>query len=272
MAISVRSTSPLLATTTGSPMAFPKPSGMALGDLMLCVLLTGDAADSIGNPTGFTNTFSAVLGDGYRHMAYKYAEASDVAASVFNFTSTGTGYKAGVLYAIPGATGAPTQNVTFSPVSQVTLAILTGFGVDNDNDVTEFSGYSLNGVATTVFTEVIDTSSNLLGAIDISFGSAHGLYESTSNITAFNITESGNPDTSLLHALFINQQENATGTNTLVTTTSEAFSQTGKADTNGSNILAEATGEAFTQSGRGESPTQWTNETKPSTTWTNESL
>jgi hypothetical protein len=269
MAIALRSTSTVPSTTTGSPLAFSKPTGLEVGDLMLCVLLTGAAGDSIGNPSGFTNIFSIVLDTGYRHMAYKYAEASDVAASVFNFTSSGSGFKTGAMYAISGATGVPTEGTPYTPLAPKTFVILTGFGVDNDSDVTQWSGYSVSGGDNPSFTEVIDNFSTA-GAIDISFGSAYGIYESTDEITGFGIVESGNPDVSLQHALFIDQLTDATGTNTLVTTTSTAFGQTGTADTNSSNVLTEATAEVFAQVGRGEAPTQWTNEAKPSTTWVNE--
>jgi hypothetical protein len=53
---------------------------------------------------------------------------------------------------------------------------------------------------------------------------------------------------------------------------SVALAHTGTADASGSNVLTEATVEALPQTGRGETPTQWSNESKPSTVWTNDTL
>ena len=71
--------------------------------------------------------------------------------------------------------------------------------------------------------------------------------------------------------LILNQPEDASGTNTLHTATPIGFNNAGvDVGGNGTNVLLETIPDMFSQSGRGETPAVWTPEVKTATTWTPE--
>ena len=271
MAIIVRSTSTITGNVFSDPLTFPKPAGLAVGDLMIVDFIIEGTNGTITNSSGFTTTESVNIGLSKRHRAFKYAVSGDVAASNFEFTVPTSKYYLGVMYAIEGAFGNPTSGVSFTPVSANTLAIISGYTSDNDNNTATYSGYSLTGGTSPGFTEIIDAATTS-GAVDISIGSAWGLYESFTEVTGFavTITDNGPLDNTGASVFFVNELTNATGTNTLVETTTTTFTQAGTNDGIIGNVLTEADTTMFAQNGKGTAPNQWTNEAKPSTTWVNE--
>lgn len=82
--------------TSGSSIAVTKPSGLAVGDLMIAVL----ACDvGINTPTGWTS-LGGITTLIHNAAFWKLADANDVAASSFTFTfttSVGLGAAAGIL-------------------------------------------------------------------------------------------------------------------------------------------------------------------------------
>lgn len=83
-----RSSSSAGATgSTAATLNIPKPSGLAVGDLMVaCISLTTGGGGTVGLPSGWTtfqNPVAAIRGQ------WKIADAADVAATQFTWTVTG---------------------------------------------------------------------------------------------------------------------------------------------------------------------------------------
>lgn len=83
-------------TSLSTSHAVPKPAGLTVGDLILILFTTtSTAADAMGhdpltNPSGFTLLGGgAVTGGGAAGLWMKVADAADVAASSFTFTTNG---------------------------------------------------------------------------------------------------------------------------------------------------------------------------------------
>lgn len=79
--------------TTGSTVVITKPVSLAVGDLMICRIVTSDAL-TISNFGGFTSIGSEVTGTPGAYesfVGYKIADSSDVAASNFTITLSNTG-------------------------------------------------------------------------------------------------------------------------------------------------------------------------------------
>ena len=86
------------ANTTTSTLTITKPTGLAVGDVMIANIVQGDNADNqtLGNAsrTGWTVVRGAEFGDNgntswWGTVLYKVADASDVAAANFAFTLNG---------------------------------------------------------------------------------------------------------------------------------------------------------------------------------------
>jgi hypothetical protein len=187
MAIAIQSTG---STTYGtSSVAIPKPTGLAVGDLMIAFI-------SIGNSNGFSYTGWTLVGSSLPIpgaeivVLKKVATSGDVAASTFTFIcSNSPQLVGGIIYRI---TGANFNNIQFgegalTPTVASNLVILCGGAGDNDSDYATFSGYSVTGGMSPTFTENFDTYGTN-SANYASMGVASGLYTSSSTITAFNIT------------------------------------------------------------------------------------
>lgn len=88
-------------STGTSPIT--KPSGLAVGDLMVAVVATGwnGAYPPASTPSGWTDA-----GSGYDPVAYglfwRVATSDDVAASNFTFQDTAANHLSGVLYRVSG--------------------------------------------------------------------------------------------------------------------------------------------------------------------------
>ncbi len=105
MAVAYES-STTVAPTTASSIALTKPSGLAIGDLMVAHLLLTVGQTVSSAPTGFTfkdtatDSTSLFTSDIY----YKTADSGDVAASTFTFTLSGSSSCGGALLRVSGAT------------------------------------------------------------------------------------------------------------------------------------------------------------------------
>ena len=262
-----------------------KPSGVAVGDLLVSVLSTIDSGG--GTVTGSWVTLSGwteATGGNFTYASmsiqYRVATAADVSASNYTFSHSDTEVTRGYIIRCSGNNtvdgGLGLANKTgetysaYTPPEDGALVIMQpGFRSTNVSTSAQVSAYTVAGVS---FSEQFDllqgdgTPASLIAA-------AHGIQTTSTEIATYNATFSvplGGVSSTYYQFAVFNPPIDATGTNTLATTTSEAFTQSGTCDVTGTTVLTEATSEAFTQSGRGEAPTQWTNETKPSTTWTNE--
>lgn len=232
MAITVASTATDTITDTGS-LDITKPSGLAVGDLMVAVLFRNDGS-TIATKTDWT----LVHADGdsanvYVNVQYKYADSTDAAASSFSFDATGgspapTG---GTLYRITGMD-------TVSPIKGNAIQLTTGvsnqtslsdsFTISQDADADDFSlviasafvqeasavgdvtATSITGPTTGSFTEI----QNVVHDSDRRrIYSAWAEVTSGSDLTALNITLNGNgADNHTMSTVVIGSTTSKTGT------------------------------------------------------------
>lgn len=236
--------------TAGTTVVITKPTGLAVGDLLLAVIGVIDESETSTptTPAGWTDiykistsTFSlAGLG-----VYYKVATADDVSASDFTFASSRTpDAMCGVLYRISGAGGANTYEVdteTASGALTFTKALTPGvlstlINIFQSSSGVSYSSYTLTGGTSVTFTERIDTNSgsNAMAVAD-------GAYASLAEITQVGVTtSSGTPTTrNMLVALYT--QANASATATLLQATPVFFAPTPGITASGTATLLEAT-------------------------------
>lgn len=258
------------AMADSTSISIDKPTGLAVGDLMIAVVAGNDGGSTISIPTGWTsllNNNTTTNGFGWYRAAYKVADSSDVAASNFTFTN-GDG---GVIYRLTGyATPSLITTGTGTPNSPDNHLILFNIAADNGGRTVTFSGYSVTGGTSVTFTERYDDA-NTTG-IRVSLGVADGQYASGSAITAFSATVSGGVDDDNDFLIIVPALVNATGTTALLEPTTTLFSEASvEVGGTGTYTLLEPATTFFTETSRGTQPTVWTNESEDSTTWTNES-
>lgn len=155
MAISVPSTSS--TTFTSSPIVITKPTGLAVGDIMVCHLgfVPASFLSAITPPSGWAYVTGSSLSDSV--LLYKVADSSDVGATNFSFSFTGFGGITGAggilrvsdaflpLLATSstdtdlGASTTPTFTNTITPLASDSLIILAAAGDLSDNVVSTFT-------------------------------------------------------------------------------------------------------------------------------------
>lgn len=272
--------------TSVSSIVNTKPTGLAVGDYMVhyCWYIDG-TVNSYTTPSGWTSLGQIDSVSGARKFGVfaKVADSGDVAASNFTVSISATcDAVCGILLRISNvgrfdsleldATNPISATMSFTgtstPVASDTLVLL-GLAYRSGAGLTTVSSYTTTPSNT--FTEVADIVTDF-GVEDPGLAVARATTSSLSQITAYGATISASKDYHVGSILLLSPVTNATGTSTLVTTTTQTFSSGGTATATGTSVLAEATSLANTQTGRGETPTQWSNESKPSTTWTNETL
>lgn len=191
--INIASTGIYNASNGATTAPIPKPTGLAVGDLMVAVISTVISAITSA-PTGWTVVNSNNLTYNFCTVYKKIADASDVSASTFSWS--GTYAIGGIIYRIPEGDFNNIQmslNAPLTPKTKDNAIILVGTSSDDDSDSCTFSGYSTTGGATVTYTENYDslgTSSSYYAAM----GVASGIHSSFDNITAFNVTADASPD------------------------------------------------------------------------------
>lgn len=105
MAVTVESVGDASSNTSGTTINLDAPAGVATGDLLIAHCL---GETSWNTPSGWTQIQAATSG---RSLAafYKVAEAGDVGAGTFTFSTTGSGAKGGRIFRISG-------HATVSPI------------------------------------------------------------------------------------------------------------------------------------------------------------
>jgi len=273
MAVAYASSS--TANTAGGTASFSKPSGLAVGDLMVCVVI-GANVGSFTPSSGFTGIFSQVQNigsDATTASYYKVATSGDVAASTFDFVYSAGAGVVGILMRITGADSTHIQSTTsgtpaHNPYSNPALVIVVGCTSDNDGTAATFTSYAVGGGDSPTMTEQLDDSQTF--AMDISLGVATGLYASLATITSYSVTNSGSVDDSDTFLITIPGVVNATGTHALLSADADFFDESGSAGTTGTNALLSADADFFAVDGRGDVMPVWRNTTKPATsTFTN---
>jgi hypothetical protein len=80
-------------SASGSSIVLTKPSGLSVGDLMICHYALSDATDTMSTLSGWTHEISNQSAGGTSvktGLQWKVADSGDVAASNFTFSLTGT--------------------------------------------------------------------------------------------------------------------------------------------------------------------------------------
>ena len=266
MAIVVESVS-AVASATSNNLVVTKPTGVAVGDLLVVVLHGADV--DLGSVAGVQwNTLATwtqaiervgVAGDSFASIQYRVATSTDVSASNYTFTATQSETLRGYMLRCSGRNLDNTEvvgiasatTVSYTPPVDGSLAVLSTFGSGSPIAISgTVTGFSTNGVTYTQAFQSFYGDGTPGGVL----ASAYGVQTTAAAITTFGASYSFTTSTiQNLIVVFI-PPVNATGTNTLVTTTSEAFAQTGTADTVGTNTLVTTNSEAFAQSGAATSP------------------
>jgi hypothetical protein len=270
-------------TASGTSLSITKPTGLAVGDLLVgCIYAynTVGVGATINTPTNWTLTETATGtpgADGHAIATFvKVADSADVAASNFAFT-TGATYKIyGLLMRLSGMTSVAPYTNSQAVTSEDTLDPAFTYSLTptyaNSLLVLATAG-ATNEVWYSITSPVINgTNPTWTNRYNGDFKVFTAPYPNTTQITSLDYTEDSSASNTSWPSMIVavHPRIDDSTSNTLATTTSTSFTQSGTCDTVTSNTLTTATSETFTQAGIGTSPTQWTNATKPTTTWINE--
>lgn len=289
MAIVIESTSTNQTASSGAvnSLTITKPSGLVEGELLVAVLGAGDNGSTPGPDINTLSGWTAVSADSDSSSAsiqYKFANSGDVAASNFTFTcANNTDVMAGTLLRVSGtenegALGGSITNAQSTPADP-DVASFTGSATPLRNSslvVLAIAGGGLsattsgyNSTPTVTYTELHDYS----GGLNAVSAGAYGTLATAGEITAFGATFSSNVSNSHSGVLAVfNPNLPSAGTVATVITDSELYSPDALADSFVTAPLVLTDSETNDAQGKGTAPTQWTNESAPTTTWTNESV
>ena len=294
MALSIDNTQ-TTAFASASSVVVTKPTGLAVGDLMMATIgyIESGSSRTFTTPAGWTQVQKReglqTPAGGFNGIAVygKIADASDVSASNFTFTISGAAQIAGSITLVDGdivtsfagdseqdETTSGTASLSFTtavtPVSKISIVFLSIVYHDLSlTNPTTVSGYASTPSYT--FTEHADINYKS-GSNGGGLSTASSVIASTTQITNYSATISEAVTTHLGVLTSITGVYDDTGANVFFTTSPANFTSSGTNDALAPSVLATETAVANTQSGTGTSPTPWTNESKPSTTWTNETL
>lgn len=294
MAIPVVESSSTGSSTASSSVTIAKPTGLVVGDLLLVTLAASDISAenrTWSTPAGWTAIeVGGTTSNSVPAAYYIVATSTETAASNFTFSMSGTTTSiSGCLMRISGQNASPigdseidqtsgsvtamTFTTALTPVSPNSLLIFSYTAAGN-----AFAGGtpamgSYVSTPSETWTEVADVG--IKDGLDDGhgFGVAQADYEDTglTEITSRGATVSLTANiASASIAIAVSGTYDQTGTNALLEVSPTQFSQAGRADTNATSALHEVSPTLLTQSGAFTTPTVWTNETKPSTTWVNE--
>lgn len=122
---------------SGSPASqfdVPKPSTLAVGDLMVADVLTNGA--TINLPTGWTDIVNlATVTNPKQRVMYKVADATDVAASTFTFTLGASSYGEATIHHYTGVD--TTTPLDFAAQSVQSSTSITAFAMSAASAVTD---------------------------------------------------------------------------------------------------------------------------------------
>lgn len=270
----------------GASCVVTKPTGLAEGNFMIASAAShrdsSGTIPTITPPAGWS-TYTSYDGETFARIYtfYKTADSGDVAASNFTFTSSG-GAGSRIIVGIARVSGAVSITGSATGISSSTATPSFSVSLDTTyNDVLVFyqimgrdptvgtySAYTTSGTNPT-WTEQMEVTNS--AAVDTVFAVATAGITTPRTLTSFGATNSNSLEDHYILVIIVPAIANATGTNALLSVSPALFAPTASAGTTGTNALLEVSPTLFNQSGRATTPTQWTNETKPTaTTWTNQ--
>jgi hypothetical protein len=267
-----------------------KPTGLVVGELMVAhVTAAENSGPAVALPTGWTNisTASGNGGDVSTRTMYKIAQAGDVAASDFTFTSSVNASMSGGMYRISGAPPQSTiqdfDNSAMQSLSSNLLmntTILLEPVVPNSLFITFYTLFFLDGATRSLGvysstpsitrTEAWDNH-RLYGSGDFNplSASVYGVYSGSSDITEISASLSSADTFSFFStSILINPQQNAA---TDVSHLDSIPTVNGLVGSN--NVAADVPHLAVEPTINGlsskKTPTPWRNPDKPTTNWNN---
>jgi len=266
MAVTVQSVSTGTLSSTSNTVT--KPSGLAVGDLMVALLFKNHPS-YLSFPSGWTNLVRQVAGQHQIRVVYKVADSGDVAASTFTF-SAGSGDRIAVtLYRITdGVSSSIDQDSTSSntvDLETVTANSLVIYAVLTDDG---------GSAAPVISNYAITNSPSFTQRFQQNFPSftmavADAYYAHTATIISATLTQSTSTDNLTKLLILIPEATNAAGTAALHDVSPTFFDIAATAGTGGTTALHEASPTFFEPNGTVRSETVWTEETKPSApVWT----
>lgn len=304
MAIVVESTSSVSGSDSTS-ITVTAPAGITTGDtLIIAVCAGGDVAlgEVISfSSTGFSegslyqtdpggSTSASAVG-----LLYKIATLADESVTEYTITTSArpmggaamlrtSGWvlgnpiyatASGGLYQDGGAT--VNDTVSIQRVSQQ-LLIMVGNTVTTGSEGGSFSfnQYQITSSnSNPTWVELKDSNYSLnSGYYNGCFFCAYATTSNTSTITNYGFVKTGdsvaNQETTAYLLGVMYSPISVTASNALYQTSPVTFSTLTGSTQEPTNNMLEVVPAIFEQSGRGTSPTQWTSETKPSTSWTQE--
>lgn len=272
------------STTTNfdnDDLTLTPPSGITDGDLLVIVATTINAAPTVTPPTGFT-LLTSETGTQFGIFAWYKVASSESGNYVID---TGGGSLAGgaAMFRITGAatsvfntdktevttvesSGAKSKSSTVKKQSDSLIINANVTGVENWSS----SAYTItHGGSNPTWTEVLDAQD---GGVDQGATAvAYATTTDTSDITAWGFTSSG-AGTSTWGALLIVilSPKASSGTSTTLAVSPTFYTGTATSGSSGTSTTLAITPTLNTGVAKSTTPTAWTNETRPSTNWTNE--
>jgi len=298
MALVIETTSSVTSNNADN-LTITKPTGVAVGDLLIVIAAGAPSAGNYATVTGFTASIqnqAEGLTIPSTAFLYKVADAGDVAASNYTIGLGGanslgaavmlriSGWVAGNPVYSSSAGSVINQDVASEVLTQTGLSlarptaqIMFLFGCATGNEYSTFATYSATSSdANPSWTELAEidfatNTSTVLGTLFVAYAQT----SNTSNVTAYAITRTASTafsgESSAYSLAIVCEPISKTGTNTLLSVSPTTFLNTGVVvGTAGTNTLLAVSPTMLDQSGRGETPTVWTPEVKTATTWTPE--
>jgi len=292
MAIPVLESSDSAASTGSASVTITKPTGLAVGDLLLVQLAASDIGGdnrTWSTPSGWTAVeVGGTTEEAVPAAYYIIATSTETAASNFTFSMSGTTTAiSGVLMRISGHWGASpitvseidqtagsTTSLTFTtaltPAITNSLLIFSFMGAGNafTSGTPTIASYASTPSAT--WSEVADVGVKDGSDDGHGLGVAQADYSGLTQITSrtATINQTANLDYASI-AIIVNGTVDANTTPTFVASTQSAFATTGSAGATTTLTLKTSDQTKFDPVGYGNSPPAFTNEAKQSTTFTN---
>lgn len=289
MAVSVAETASNYASGATSVSVDVSGFTISAGDLLVAAVGSYSSSAGVTPPSGWTLSFYAEQTSGSTdsrtHFYYKVADSGDESATSYAWSIIGDNLGGAAVYRITGWSGTVDpfrQTDTDDPnlVSSGTytrtqtlekpndsIVIVAHTEVGNANNTSNY--FITHGTTNPTWTEVIDQSVN--AGDEQSFSSAYAETTDTSDITAYGFDHGSGSSASVSFAV-ISTPQDASGTTALHDAGATFLSNTAEAGTSGTASLHETNSSFFAANGKGLRGTKWTNETKPSTDWTNETI
>ena len=303
-AVTIQSQSSSNLAYNNSVVTIAKPTGLAVGDLMVVFLGHGDRGGTIGSPTwsgdvtwlnlsgasGFSNEYSNSVNDGNRTShgaaAYKIADSADVAKTNFVFTHSSVAdvlrANGGIIFRVDGhedssPIGAslsslaaeddtPSFATGITPTESSLLFMFNVLSLDQNASVLTMSGYAI----TTSNPSWTENFESLAGETGMSTASATRPETTSTGAWSYSTTNNGTANLSD-HVSFliaikpnINSTINADVQN--IASSIQAPTITGGANVSPAVLSVASAVQAPTITTPANT---WSNTSKSSTTWTN---